>query len=149
MSEDEKVVSLAGWKKAREHTILLPSGSRVAIVIPDLAALIETGHIPQNLLDAALATTGAGAAPSTPTKEFISQEREFTNKLVQATVVRPKLSDDDLDEIPVEDKAMIVEFATRQRDMDAEFSHIGGLHTSKRFRELSGLDSSDETLASL
>lgn len=145
-----EVTTLAGWRKAAEHVVLLPSGVRVAIVIPDLAGLIETGHIPQNLLDAALSAVGAsGPEQQTPTKEFILQEREFTKKLVEATVVRPKLSEDDIDNIPVEDKAMILEFATRNRDIDAEGAHIGGLHTSKRFREFRDLDSLDSSLEDL
>ncbi len=146
MTVEDSVTSLSGWKKAREHDIRLPSGVRVLVVIPDLAALIESGHIPQNLLDAALAATGARGKGDAPTREFILQERDFTNRVVQATVVKPKLTDADLDDVPVEDKALIVEVATRQRDVDAEGNHIGGLHKSEDFRRFRGLDDLDASL---
>jgi hypothetical protein len=149
MSEDQKVVSLEQWKKSSLHVISLSSGSAVGIKIPDLAALIEAGEIPQNLLDAALSATGAGGdgrAEKTPTKEFILQEAEFSNKLVQSTVVQPKLSEANVREIPFEDRVMIVEIATRQRDLDAEGNHIGGLHKSESFRKFRGLDNLDASV---
>lgn len=148
MSEQPKTVSLEQWKKSSVHVISLPSGSAVGIKIPDLAALIEAGEIPQNLLDAALSAAGAGGdrADKAPTKEFILQEAEFSNKLVQTTVVQPKLSEANVREIPFEDRVMIVEIATRQRDLDAEGNHIGGLHKSESFRKFRGLDDLNESV---
>ena len=150
MSEtQQKAVTLADWKKAKDHTIRLPSGVYVDVAIPDLAKMIESGEIPQNLLDAALAATGASERDDAPTKEFILQERQFANRLVQATVSKPKLSEDEVDEIPFEDKVLIVEVATRQRDLDAEGNHIGGLQKSSDFRKFRGLDGFESSVEGL
>lgn len=135
MAED--TVTIAGWKKAAKHTITLPSGVRVGIVIPDLPRMIETGQIPQHLLDAAL--KAAARDRVTPTKEMIVQQAEFTDKLVEVMLVEPKLTADDVSNVPVEDKEMLVEIGTRQRDLDAVGDHIGGLHTSEKFRTFRGL----------
>src|ERR1044072_9588655 len=52
--EGTQVATLSDWKKAAVHYPLLPSGTRVNLRIPDLALLIETGVIPQHLLETAL-----------------------------------------------------------------------------------------------
>lgn len=145
-TEPTKTASLSEWKKAAKHSVTLPSGVRVGLKIPDLAALIEAGDIPQNLLDAALSVTGGDQAPQKPTKEFILQEKEFTDRLVLASVVEPKITDSDLPDLPFPDRVMIVEIATRQRDLDAEGHHIGGLHKSAAFRSFRGLDEFDTDL---
>lgn len=147
MSEEAKAVSVSGWKKAAVHNIMLPSGVRVDIRVPDLPALIEAGQIPQTLLDAALNTLAGDS--ERPTQEMLAQQREFTDKLVQISVVNPKLSDEDVRDVPYEDKEMIVEIATRQRDMDAEYRHIGGLEKSENFRRFRRLTSLDEDVESL
>ena len=130
------------WAQNALHYVVLPSGACVTIRIPDLPAMIETGEIPQHLLDAAL---GVASKPSqTPSKELIVQQREFTDTLVKITVVEPELTDAMLDPktgIPYEDKEMLVEIATRQRDLDAEGSHIGGLETSEKWRRFRGVAS--------
>lgn len=144
-TEQAQPTTAAAWKKAAVHPIRLPSGVYVEIKVPDLPALIEAGEIPQNLLDAAL-SMASGQARQTPTKELIIKQREFTDKLVQIAVVRPKLSEEDLPGVPYEDKEMIVEIATRQRDLDAEGHHIGGLHKSEAFRKFRGLSGLDPTL---
>ena len=131
---DTKTLSAAGWKKNAVHTPLLPSGSRVKLKIPDLPRLIETGKIPNHLLDAALGVASNGE-DTKPSKELITQQREFTDTLVMLTVVEPKLTEEDMDDIPYEDKEMIVAFATRQRDLDAEGEHLAGLTTSAKFRK--------------
>lgn len=145
---EQKAASASAWKKAREHTIRLPSGVYVGIVVPDLPKLIETGVIPQNLLDAAVEAAKPDRAAQADKEQFANQ-REFTDKLVQLTVVKPALSDADVADVPYEDKEMIVEIATRQRDLDVEGNHIGGLHKSDAFRKFRGLDAGDEIGESL
>jgi hypothetical protein len=125
-----KPVTVSAWKKASTHYPLLPSGVRVGIRIPDLPAMIEAGQIPQHLLDAALGMAGDDG----PTKESIIQQREFTDTIVQLTVVEPKLSEEDVREIPYEDKDFLVRVATRMRDFDAEGEHLAGLNRSEKFR---------------
>lgn len=139
-----KPASVASWKKARKHNILCPSGVRVDIVIPDLPRMIEAGNIPQHLLDAALGV--ATDAESKPSADLIKQQREFSDVLVMLTVEEPKLSEADLPDIPFEDRELIVALATRQRDIDAEGEHIGGLMKSDKFRKFRGFSEFDETV---
>ena len=141
------VTTAAGWKKNRNHEVLCPSGTRIVIRIPDLPALIEAGSIPQHLLDAAL---GVANDPDTkPTVELIKQQREFTDVLTALTVVEPKLSETDIPEIPFEDKEFIVAVATRQRDLDVEGEHIGGLTKSEKFRRFRSLGEFSENVEGL
>jgi hypothetical protein len=131
-TEETAPVSVSAWKKAAKHVVKCPSGVDVGIRIPDLPALIEAGEIPQNLLDAALGA--ASGSDERPSKELIIQQREFTDRLVQLTVIEPKLTEADVSEVPYEDKEFLVAVATRQRDLDAEGKHIAGLDKSERFR---------------
>lgn len=144
--------SKSAWKKNAVHTIMLPSATVVKIKLPDLPAMIEAGNIPAPLINTALATAkrvNDGETPET-TVDDIVKEREFTDIIVQFTVVEPKLEPSDLADIPAEDKTMIVEFATRVRDLDAEMHHISGLDKiSERFRQVRGLASFDEVVEDL
>lgn len=142
-----KAVSAAGWKKSAKHVIVLPSGAVVEIRIPDLPRMIEVGTIPQGLMDAAIGVASSGS--SKPTAELMGQQREFTDLLVQKMVISPALTEEDIPELPYEDKEMLVEVATRQRDLDAEGSHIGGLDKSERFRRFRRLGEFDTPMADL
>lgn len=137
----QKATNLSGWKKAANHTVLVPSNQYVTLKIPDLPKMIESGQIPQHLLDAALGA--AGSADTPPTKEMIVQEREFTDCMVMLSVVEPKITEADLTDIPFEDKVFIAEIATRRRDLDAAYQHIAGLHkieSWRKFREYGEFD---------
>ena len=144
---DQKATSLAAWKKAASHYPLLPSGVRVGIRIPDLPALVESGEIPNHLVEVALGV--ASGEDKTPSIDLIKQQRSFTDIVVKLTVVEPKLSDEDLKEIPFEDKDMIVAIATRQRDLDAEGEHLAGLTKSTKFRRFRGLGEFDQDVEGL
>ena len=146
----DQAVSAAAWKKAATHPVLLHSGVTVEIKIPDLPQLIEADVIPQNLLDAALEVAGAvsrSGSPEAPTKDLIVKEGQFKNVLTRLTVVNPKLSEDDVQDIPTEDKEIIVEIATRQRDVDAEGNHISGLDKSEKFRKFRRIGEFDPLVA--
>jgi hypothetical protein len=148
LPDERRVTTAAAWKKAAQHDVLCPSGVIVGIRIPDLPALVETGDIPQHLLDAALGAASAGES-QTPSKDMIVQQREFTDLVVGLTVVEPKLTEADIVSIPYEDKDFIVAIATRQRDLDAEGKHIAGLDKSERFRRFRRLGEFDETVEGL
>lgn len=139
--------SIEGWKGNRDHLVVLPSSTVVKIRIPDLPALVETGTIPQHLLDEA-ASAAKGVAPK-PTREAIAQEREFVDLLVTIAVVEPKLAPEDLAEIPYEDKDKIVSIACRIHDVDAEGNHISGLDKSEKFRRFRRLGEFQPTLEDL
>ncbi len=143
--QENKATSIAAWKKAAVHYPLCPSGVRVGIRVPDLPKMIEAGDIPQHLLEVAIGVAVSGETVK-PTVELITQQREFTDILVKLVVVDPPLKETDLPDVPYEDKEFLVSLATRQRDVDAEGEHIGGLSTSERFRRFRGLGEFDPTL---
>lgn len=135
------------WKKAATHRVTLPSGFQATIVIPNLSLLVKTGYLPNDLVAQALGTIQSGAL----TAEAIAEQSGFYAKLVTKTVVDPVLTEEDVvgdDAIPFEDIEMLVEFATRQRDLDVLGHHLGGLHTSKEWRTFRGLPDLDEDVAS-
>lgn len=133
------------WAAAKRHYVVLPSGVTVGIEIPDLPELIAGGKLPNELIDIAVQVAQGNAAGVT--REAIEGQPEFYRHIVKLTVKEPKVSDTLYDKLPFEDKEMIVEIATRQRDLDALYQHIGGLHTSRRWATFRGLDDGDEALA--
>ena len=149
VNKSQVVSSIDAWGERGTHDPTLESGTVVAIRIPDLPAMIEAGEIPNHLIDAALAAANSKGQDRKATKDDIIRQREFTDKLVQITVLQPKLSDEDLRKIPYEDKEMIVEFAVRARDLDAEGNHLAGLEESEKFRRFRRLGEFSEDLAGL
>ena len=127
--------TLADWKSAKSHTITLPSGVQVGIVIPNLPLLIKTGRLPNHLVEAAVELQGKKKI----TAQDLEDQYEFIRQVVAITVVDPDLSLDDVDELPFEDLEMIVQFAMRERDTDAVYHHIGGLEQVESFRDVRGL----------
>lgn len=138
--------TLAGWKKAKNHLITCPSGTQVTITLPDIPALIEAGTIPNHLVEAAI---GAVKGTTTIDRQFVIEQADFVNRIVALSVVEPKLTDADVKDVPVEDRELIAEIATRQRDLDALGHHIGGLHEDRDFRRFRGLDGLDAALEGL
>jgi hypothetical protein len=140
--------SKTSWKNNRRHPVTLPSSTVVDLEIPNLPQLIKTGQIPNNLVDAAL-----GAAQSqqgkAPTREQIGQQAEFNDHLVAITVKDPEIAADDVKDLPYEDVEMIVEIAMRQRDVDALYRQLGGLHKSEEWRTFRGVGLGAETMAGL
>lgn len=135
------------WKKAAVHEITLPSGTVISIKLPNLSLMLKTGQIPNSLIDAAVETQNVGATQIT--REMIESQWDFSAFLVANTVVEPQLTEEEVAEIPAEDVEMIVEFATRQRDIDAAYHHIGGLDKLDAFRQFRGIASSLEDLENL
>jgi hypothetical protein len=148
MSTTEKtaVSTLAQWKKNKSHSVTLPSSSVVEIEIPDLPELIKSGVIPNELVDIAI---GLAKGDREVTKEDIEKQADFYNKLVSIAVKSPEIKEEDVKSIPFEDKEMIVEFATRQRDLDVLGHHYAGLDKVEDFRTFRGLGPSLEALRSL
>lgn len=120
----------SSWKKSKFHDVTCPSGTVVTIQIPNLPALIKSGRVPNELLDAAI-----GSGPDTEiTKEMIEKQADFYNFLVSITVTDPVVEPHEVSELPYEDVEMIASLALRQRDMDAVYKHIGGLDKVSSFR---------------
>jgi hypothetical protein len=151
MSTTTKAVSASAWKKAKVHEgITLPSGAVVDITIPNLATLISSGTLPTPLVDAAMRLEGApddGDGKRKVTPEVLKETWDFIEYIVPLMVVKPSITSDDLEDLPVEDVEMLASFATRSNDIDAIGHHIGGLETHRRFRELRGLITLDEVVS--
>lgn len=130
---DPKPASLSDWKKAKRHLVTLPSATVVEIEIPDLPNMVAAGQIPNELIDVAVGV----AAGKKPTRDDIIEQAGFYNKLAAITVVKPDVTEENFvnGDLPFEDKEMIVEFATRQRDLDAVGHHLAGLEKVASFRE--------------
>jgi hypothetical protein len=148
------VKDLKAWGAKKRHQVTLPSGAEVEIEIPDLPALMAAGTIPQDLLDTAIELADQDPASfKGRSGELVKEQRILTNTLVRITVKSPDLTDSSDDEIetniPVPDREMIAEFALRQRDIDANFEHIGGLHKSASFRAARGIPDPDEGFSGL
>jgi hypothetical protein len=144
----QEKTTLAGWKKAASHPdVLLPSGVRVAIKLPDLPALVQTGEIPNNFLDLITQMAKRVEEKQQPTPEEMTKERELENIIISQTVVEPKLTVDDVGDLPVEDREWLIALAFRRRDLDAEGEHIAGLTKSEKFRRFRLLGEFDPSLA--
>jgi hypothetical protein len=130
------------WKKAAVHEgITLPSGTVVSIKLPNLPLMLKTGNIPNTLVDAAVEMQNAAQKGAEITREMIEQQWDYYSFLVSKTVVDPALTAEEVAEIPAEDVEMLVEFATRQRDIDAVYRHIAGLDKLDSFRRFRSLSS--------
>lgn len=139
-----KAATKTSWKKAAVHEgVTLPSGTVVSIRLPNLSLMMKTGQLPNGLIESAIKQMEmASSSNPTITPEMIEQQWDFYSFLVSKTVVEPAISQDEVADIPAEDIEMLVEFATRQRDMDAVYRHLSGLETQESFRQFRGLAAS-------
>lgn len=119
------VTSPAVWHSAlmadrleRAEHLKLPSGVTILAVKPEPLEWILSGRIPQHLLGAAL----DDGAPNPGANKVMSREEIldlaiFARRLVLASVVKPPIGDGPgevaLDDIPVNDRAFIFEWACR------------------------------------
>lgn len=140
--------SKSAWKKAGVHTVTLPSGAVVDIRIPNLAQMAQAGELDNDLLQYAVPNlpTDADEEPTPEQKkENLTKLANFHQWLVSKTLVSPALSPDEVKEtVPTPDLEVLVELASRRRDMDVVGHHIGGLEVSAEFRKFRGIESGDE-----
>lgn len=143
-----KPKSAAEWVKAKDHeNVLLPSGVRVTLRIPDLATMMETGIIPSDFMDIATKLAKKIDRDEAPTQDDMSEEAKFERVLISKTVVEPEIDPSIVSDLPVEDRVMLAAIAMRQRDVDAEGEHIAGLTKSEKFRRFRGLGEFNSDLA--
>lgn len=135
----------SGWKSAKRHSVTLPSAFEVEIEVPNLPQLVKTGQLPNELVTEALNTAATGNL----TPEVIASQADFYNKLVAFTVKEPAITEEDVPDLPFEDIELLVEIATRQRDVDALGHHLAGLDKVADWRKFRGLDYGDEDVAGL
>lgn len=135
----------AAWKKRAVHEgVTLLSGVQVSIKLPNIPRLVEAGQIPNDLIEVAVKVA---QGQRTDSEALMKQEAAFTRKLVSLVLVEPQVEESEVDDLPYEDAVMLVEIATRQRDLDALGHHIGGLHTQSDFRSFRALPDGDTGLA--
>ena len=116
----------ADWRTAarksrasRAEPLTLPSSTTVLAARPEPLEWIMSGRIPQRLLAAALES--GGNSPASDAAELSNDDvlelARFAAQLVKASVVEPAIGDGDgeipFDDIPVEDRAFIFQWACR------------------------------------
>lgn len=144
--------SKTAWKKAGVHTVTLPSGVKVDIRIPNLAQMAKAGELDNALIQYAvpsLAEVDVDDKEPTPEekKENLTKLANFHAWLVSHTLVEPKLPPEEVAEtVPTPDLEVLVELASRRRDMDVVGHHIGGLEGSAEFRKFRGIDSGESDI---
>ncbi len=140
----------SAWKKAGVHTVTLPSGFVAEIRIPNLAQMAKAGELDNDLLQYAIPGKPADEAEEkTPEqkKENLAKLADFHAWLVSQTLVTPELTPEEvIATVPTPDLEVLVELASRRRDMDVTGHHIGGLEASADFRKFRGIDGGDEDI---
>ncbi|MBI1941541.1 MAG: hypothetical protein HYS33_08560 [Acidobacteria bacterium] len=115
-SESWRAASQAAGK-ARAERLRLPSGTTILAAKPEPLEWIMSGRIPQRLLAAALSNGDAATRQTGISREEILELARFATQLVRASVIEPAIGDGPgeigLDEIPIEDRAFIFEWACR------------------------------------
>lgn len=118
------IANAADWRAARRASrvaraerLRLPSGTTILAARPDPIDWILCGRVPQRLLSAALSADAAAPAGSDLTREDLLELARFAAELVRASVVEPPIGEAEgeipLEEVPLEDRAFIFEWACR------------------------------------
>jgi hypothetical protein len=119
-------MSLDTWKAKSLHTIPLPSGAEVSIRLPNVSKMVIGGDFPNALRDIALREL-QGLDRGELTMEQLEAAVTFGNYVVCATVVDPKLTPDDLDELPQEDVEALAALAKREVSIKDYLAHWPGV----------------------
>lgn len=141
-SSNGSASSLADWKQLGVHEIALPSGAVVKARIPDAGALLRADAMPERLraivlLELTHKDGAAGAlaeqiiAGIDDTEKLADIEKsqqaldQMQRRLLLEMVVDPALAEDDLDDVPVDDRLMLVGIAQRELAYDALGRRVG------------------------
>jgi hypothetical protein len=127
-TNENHIASVTDWRaasrvarEARAEELTLPSGAVILAARPEALDWILSGRVPQRLLAAALQVDGP-APPADPeiSGADVLELARFACELVKASVVRPAIGDGPeeirFEEIPVEDRAFIFQWACRALD---------------------------------
>ena len=124
-NKHDNLASVTDWRSAsqksresRAEKLTLPSGAVILAARPEPLDWILSGRVPQRLLAAALERDGGPSpAESEVSGEEVLELARFACELVKASVVRPAIGDGAneirFEEIPVEDRAFIFQWACR------------------------------------
>jgi hypothetical protein len=143
--ESLQTKSKTAWKAQAVHKgVVLPSGAVIAVKVPNLAALAQAGEIPNELVD--IATTSANAGGDEIPADALEKLAKLQDYLVAVTVVEPKITQEDVKDLPTEDITFITEIAYRQRDIDAVGNSISGLDRVSKYATFRDNHDGDEAL---
>lgn len=147
------------WKKRNDsgpHVAVFPSGAVLKFAIPDSSTLLRSGRLPDRLRTTALLCAAHPEGADGYMQELVlaavmSAEREETVTqaiedgielgyvLVSEMLVEPKVTPEEVKagEFPELDVRMLLEFAERRRNLDADGNRlpIVPLHDWARFRD--------------
>jgi hypothetical protein len=138
--QKQNSVATAGeWRAAarmervsRAEHLALPSGATILAARPGPLEWIISGRIPQRLLAVALEEETPGGQDSAHeiTREEILELARFATGLIAACVIEPAIGDGPgeipMEEIPLEDRAFIFEWACRGLGQGAAAGESGG-----------------------
>jgi hypothetical protein len=129
---DNHIATPADWRaaaragrEARAERLCLPSGAIILAAKPEPLEWILSGRLPQGLLAAALEGSPqvSRAMETELSREEILELARFATQLVLASVVKPHIGNGPgeipLEEIPIEDRAFIFEWACRSLGQSA------------------------------
>lgn len=135
--------ALTRWKrKGQAQEVTLPSGEKVKIKPPDVPEMLREGQVPNELI-ASVREAQDDTAPGGFDPEKIKEATDYMRWLVSVTVTEPKLAPEDVPELPVLDRDMILEFALRQRDTDAIGHQLYGMEKVADWRRFRGRGAGD------
>jgi hypothetical protein len=136
-----KTATKTSWLKSGTHTITTYTGHVIKIKYPNLALMMRIGLIPTHLRATAVkvakgevttsgaAALGVGEDLAEPegdeAYEEILRVVELMDLLIAEMVVEPKLSQEDIDAMPGEDRDLLLAIANRERDVDAAGVRLG------------------------
>ena len=113
-------------REKHAEPLRLPSGVTILAAKPEPLEWILSGRLPQRLLAGVLDRDGQDGetVPTDISRDDILDLARFATQLVRASVIEPRIGEGPgqipLDEIPVEDRAFIFEWACRSLGERAE-----------------------------
>lgn len=130
-----KNVSTKGqWLNRSVHTITLYSGTVVKVRIPDLMLMLKNDTIPTKLRDIALERAegdvdlkaAEAVKPNNDERvKGVKEGAELLFWLVSDMVLEPKITPEEVESLPADDRMMLIEIANRERDTDALGASLG------------------------
>jgi hypothetical protein len=129
-------------KRAVHRGVFLPSGAIVDIKIPNLALLIKSGTLPNDLVESALKTQQVDEV----TREMIEENWKYTEFILPRMLIQPKITAEDVPDLDALDIELLTNLAARRTDTDAIGRQLGGLDTQEAFRAFREVESLREAL---
>jgi hypothetical protein len=123
--------SKTAWKRKRVHQITLPTGQQVLARFPDTTTLFQNEAVSSDLIHVAFMDQFAPdmlraiIGDTDKEAELLKNFNELGDRLAVDMLVEPKLTLEELREIPQEDLDMLKQIAMRERNTDAKGVVLG------------------------